>query len=80
MIESAASILAGSAAAAALTGAGISKESGIPTFREAEGLWEQYRPEELATMEGFLANPGLVWRWYMERLFTARTSPTVIWD
>ncbi len=73
-IERAASILARSARAAGLTGAGISKESGIPTFRDAEGLWEQYRPEDLATLEGFLADPALVWRWYMERLFTARTK------
>ena len=73
-MERAASILARSTRAAALTGAGISKESGIPTFRDAEGLWKQYRPEDLATLEGFLADPTLVWQWYMERLFTARTK------
>lgn len=50
------------------TGAGISKESGIPTFRDAqEGLWAKYNPEELATPQGFLNNPELVWRWYEER-------------
>jgi NAD-dependent deacetylase len=53
------------------TGAGISKESGIPTFRDLDGLWESHRPEELATREGFASNPGLVWRWYRERLATA---------
>lgn len=48
----------------ALTGAGMSAESGVPTFRGAEGLWKQYRPEELATPDAFLRNPDLVWEWY----------------
>jgi NAD-dependent deacetylase len=49
----------------ALTGAGVSKESGIPTFREAQtGLWAKYDPEKLATPEGFLNDPPLVWTWY----------------
>ena len=53
---------------AVLTGAGISAESGIPTFRDAlTGLWEKFRPEELATPEAFLANPKLVWEWYAWR-------------
>ncbi len=73
-IDKAASVLARSKRAAALTGAGISKESGIPTFRDADGVWGKYRPEDLATLEGFLSDPGLVWRWYMERLFSARTN------
>jgi len=47
-----------------LTGAGISAESGIPTFRGQEGLWKQYRAEELATPYGFISNPRLVWEWY----------------
>lgn len=51
-----------------LTGAGVSAESGVPTFREAQdGLWEQYRAEDLATPEAFLADPVLVWRWYRWR-------------
>ena len=51
-----------------LTGAGMSAESGIPTFREAQtGLWAQYRPEELATPEAFREHPARVWRWYEER-------------
>jgi len=47
-----------------LTGAGISQESGIPTFRGPEGLWRQHRPEELATPAAFRRNPQLVWEWY----------------
>ena len=47
-----------------LTGAGISAESGVPTFRGAEGLWKQYRSEDLATPEAFRKNPELVWEWY----------------
>jgi len=47
-----------------LTGAGISAESGVPTFRGSEGLWGKFKPEELATMSAFLSNPKLVWEWY----------------
>jgi NAD-dependent deacetylase len=51
-----------------LTGAGISAESGIPTFRDAQtGLWARFRPEELATAEAFRLNPQLVWDWYAWR-------------
>jgi NAD-dependent deacetylase len=51
-----------------LTGSGISAESGVPTFREAQtGLWEQYDPHQLATPEAFLRDPALVWRWYRWR-------------
>ncbi len=46
------------------TGAGISAESGIPTFRGENGLWENYNPKELATPKAFKENPNLVWRWY----------------
>jgi NAD-dependent deacetylase len=52
---------------AALTGAGISAESGVPTFRGAAGLWKSYRPEELATPEAFYSNPQLVWEFYAWR-------------
>ncbi len=72
-IEEAASILARSRRMVVVTGSGISKESGIPTFREADGLWSRHRPEELATREAFLSDPGLVWRWYRERLRLARS-------
>ena len=47
-----------------LTGAGISAESGIPTFRGAGGLWKDYKPEDLATPEAFARDPRLVWEWY----------------
>jgi len=47
-----------------LTGAGISAESGVPTFRGKEGLWGKFKPEELATMSAFVSNPKLVWEWY----------------
>ncbi len=49
---------------AMLTGAGISAESGVPTFRGKEGLWNSFKPEELASMTAFLANPKIVWEWY----------------
>ncbi len=47
-----------------LTGAGISAESGIPTFRGPGGIWRSYRAENLATPEAFAKNPKLVWEWY----------------
>jgi len=49
---------------AVLTGAGISAESGVPTFRGEGGPWRKYRSQELATPEAFAANPGLVWEFY----------------
>jgi NAD-dependent deacetylase len=58
-----------------LTGAGISAESGIPTFRDAqEGLWAQYSPLDLATPEGFARDPELVWRWYEWRRELVRAA------
>lgn len=51
-----------------LTGAGMSAESGVPTFRGPGGLWEGHRPEDLATPEAFDADAGRVWRWYRWRL------------
>jgi NAD-dependent deacetylase len=50
-----------------LTGAGISAESGVPTFRASDGLWEGHRIEEVATPEGFAANPALVQDFYNKR-------------
>lgn len=52
----------------AFTGAGISAEVGIPTFRGRGGLWERYNPEELATPQAFRRDPELVWRWYAWRM------------
>ena len=49
---------------AVLTGAGISAESGVPTFRGHGGLWRSHRPEDLATPRAFHRDPGLVWEWY----------------
>lgn len=51
----------------AITGAGISAESGIPTFRGEDGLWKNFRAEELATPQAFQKNPQLVWEWYLWR-------------
>lgn len=50
-----------------LTGAGISADSGVPTFRGADGLWRNFRAEELATPEAFERDPRLVWEWYSWR-------------
>lgn len=49
------------------TGAGISKESGVPTFREADGLWEKFKAEDFATPEAFQRQPKEVWEWYRFR-------------
>ena len=61
----------------ALTGAGISAESGIPTFRDAQtGLWARFRPEELATAAAFQRDPKLVWDWYAwRRGLVAQAAP-----
>ena len=56
-----------------LTGAGISAESGIRTFRDAGGLWEQYRFEEVASPQGWSSHPADVWRFYGQRRAQAAT-------
>ena len=56
-----------------LTGAGVSAESGIATFRDADGLWERHRVEDVASPEGWAADPALVWRFYSERRRQARS-------
>jgi len=61
---------------AALAGAGLSAESGVPTFRGAGGLWRRYRPEELASPAAFARDPKLVWEWYdWRRGLIAKTEP-----
>jgi NAD-dependent deacetylase len=64
MLNQVAEIIGKSSIGAVLTGAGISAESGVPTFRGQQGLWKKFRPEQLATMEAFLASPEIVWEWY----------------
>ncbi len=60
----------------AMTGAGISAESGVPTFRGPDGLWRSHRPEDLATPEAFARDPLLVWQWYdWRRGLVAATRP-----
>jgi len=60
----------------ALTGAGISAESGVPTFRDAGGLWRDRRPEELATNRAFERDPRTVWEWYeWRRRLVAECEP-----
>lgn len=60
--------LRGTSRLAALTGAGVSQESGLRTFRDAQtGLWQQYKPEDLASPEAFARDPKLVWDWYAWR-------------
>src|SRR5437868_7857990 len=68
--------LEGAGRAVALTGAGISAESGIPTFRGAGGLWRNFRAEELATPQAFARDPALLWEWYAwRRALVARARP-----
>jgi NAD-dependent deacetylase len=63
-LERARGLLAGAEAICVLTGAGVSAESGVPTFRGEDGLWKSYQPEELATPHAFRRDPRLVWEWY----------------
>ncbi len=64
MIEKAIERLAKTERLLVITGAGISSESGIPTFRGTDGLWKTYRAEELATPYAFDRDPRTVWEWY----------------
>jgi len=70
--------LKGARAVVAITGAGISAESGVPTFRGSGGLWRTFRAEDLATPEAFARDPALVWEWYWwrrSRIAAARPNP-----
>jgi len=51
----------------AFTGAGVSAESGVPTFRGTDGIWTKFKPEDLANVNAFMKNPALVWEWYAHR-------------
>jgi NAD-dependent deacetylase len=72
-LERAAALLRGAERVAVLTGAGISAESGLSTFRGAGGLWEGHRVEEVATPQAFRREPALVWRFYNQRRAALRT-------
>jgi NAD-dependent deacetylase len=63
-VSEARALLASASKVAVLTGAGISAESGVPTFRGLAGLWREFRPEDLATPEAFAGDPKLCWEWY----------------
>ena len=76
------SLLRGARRVVALTGAGVSAESGVPTFRGPGGLWQSHRPEDLATPEAFRREPRLVWEWYDWRrglVAAARPNPAHRW-
>lgn len=78
LIEQAARLLDGVDRVVVLTGAGISAESGVPTFRGEDGLWRRFRAEELATPEAFARDPKLVWEWYewrREKIAAVRPNP-----
>ena len=63
-LEEAREILSKAQKVCVLSGAGVSAESGVPTFRGEDGLWKNYRAEELATPHAFRRDPRLVWEWY----------------
>src|SRR5262249_45140573 len=66
-VRQAAAALKGAHRVAVLSGAGVSAESGVPTFRAADGLWEGHRIEDVASPDGFRRNPKLVWQFYNGR-------------
>jgi NAD-dependent deacetylase len=70
----AAEILARAGRIAVLTGAGVSAESGVATFRGADGTWNHVNIEEVATPRGFERDPARVWRWYEERRASFRAA------
>jgi NAD-dependent deacetylase len=78
-IQVAANLILSSKQLTIFTGAGVSKESGIPTYRDPrEGLWEKYDPMELATPFGYINNPQVAWKWHLEgrtRMLNAQPNP-----
>src|SRR5260370_36558259 len=72
-LQHAADLLGASRCVAVLTGAGVSAESGVATFRGAGGLWEGHRVEDVATPEAFQRDPAMVWRFYNARRANLRT-------
>jgi NAD-dependent deacetylase len=75
-VEEAQNWLRSASSVVILTGAGISAESGIPTFRGSDGLWKQYKPEDLATPQAFAKDSRLVWEWYdWRRGLIAKAEP-----
>ena len=78
MFESVKQVLKDSKKIVFVTGAGISQESGIPTFRGKDGLWRNYDAMKLATIDAFYDDQKLVWEWYTERrenIFSANPNP-----
>ncbi len=78
MITEAAKRVREARAIAVLTGAGVSAESGVPTFRGEGGLWRQFRAEDLATPGAFARDPRLVWEWYdwrRQKIAACRPNP-----
>jgi NAD-dependent deacetylase len=63
-LEEARALLSSAASVCVLSGAGVSAESGVPTFRGEDGLWKSYSPEELANPQAFRRDSRLVWEWY----------------
>jgi NAD-dependent deacetylase len=75
-IREVAAALAAARRVAVLTGAGVSAESGVPTFRASDGLWEGHRIEDVASPDGFRRDPKLVWQFYNgRRANVARVRP-----
>ena len=75
-VRDAAEALSRAKSVAILTGAGVSAESGVPTFRASDGLWEGHRIEDVASPDGFRRDPRLVWQFYNgRRANVARVSP-----
>jgi len=76
LFQAAKSLIAHAERIVVLTGAGISAESGVPTFRDEGGLWRSYRAEDLATPEAFARDPRMLWEWYgWRRGVVSRCAP-----